>query len=139
MKNDNNFAVALTKCFYCGKDDAIVMTKLLTPKNARDVESMNGKVIDMTPCQECKKLMDQGIILITFDPEKSLPGWDTERIPNPYRTGGFFVVQEKAMLNIIGNKTLAEFIIKYRWMFIEHNAAEQLGLFKFMEDNKDVT
>ena len=89
---------------------------------------MHGKVIDMTPCNKCTDLMKQGIILITIDPDKSEPGWNRASMPNPYRTGGWFVVRDEAVERFAPSE-LAEWAKKHRFMFIEHQAAERVGLF----------
>lgn len=132
MNNQNNgLGVALTKCYFCGEDDRIVFNTKLSQDHAARVEQMNGHVIDMTPCGKCRDLMNQGVILITIDDEKSDRGWNKQSIPNPYRTGGFFVVKDDAVRHFAG--TLADWAIKHRWMFIEHKAAEMVGLFELAE------
>lgn len=55
------FSCAIPKCYFCGKDkNEIVMTSVLTEANAKRVKEMHGKVIDKEPCDECKKIMEQG-------------------------------------------------------------------------------
>lgn len=141
MDNDDNFAVSMTRCFYCLEDNMIVLNTLLTMKNANTVRSMSGKVIDMTPCSKCDDLMKQGVILITFDPKQSDPEWYKSNFPNPYRTGGFFVVKDDAMRRIITDKRVLDFALKQRWVFIEHEVGEKLGLFDLAalekKDNND--
>ncbi len=144
MNTQNKVGVALTNCYFCGKGDRILLNTLLTPVMAQRVESAHGKVIDMEPCSECKKWMDRGIILLTIDGGKSEPGWnsppteysDYERrkgganppwMPNPYRAGGFFVMKEEAFKRIF-NGEAAAFALKHRWMFIEQEAADKIGL-----------
>jgi hypothetical protein len=128
--------VALTKCFYCGEGDRILINKLLTESMAKRVESAHGCVIDMEPCNKCKEFMDKGVILITIDDAKSGANWNTPPpdkptnwMPNPYRTGGFFVVTDDAVKRIINNESTVEWALKHRWMFIDHEAAERIGLF----------
>lgn len=127
--------MALTRCFFCLEGDKIVLNTLLTPHMAKSVESMNNMVIDMEPCQKCADYMKQGVIFITIDDSKSEPGWSkpdgrTNWIPNPYRTGGFSVVRDEAVRKFINDPGMADWAIKHRWMFIEHEAAERLGLLK---------
>lgn len=126
------WAVALTKCFFCGGDGNIIIPRTLTQKVANSVEEMHGKVVDMNPCNKCKELMKQGVILITFDPAKSEKDWNKHGpVPNPYRTGGFFVVKDEAVRRIFNDEGGATaFALKYRWIFIEHAVAVQLGLFE---------
>lgn len=120
--------VALTKCYFCNEDDTIVMNTRLTEHMAKKVEDMHGKVINMDPCNECKEYMKQGIILLTIDPEKSDPDWNEDQFPNPYRTGGFFVVKEDFLDRIL-QPSMFEWAKKNRFLFIEHEMADKLGLF----------
>jgi len=120
--------VALTKCYFCGKDDTIVMNTKLTEKMAKKVEGMHGKVINMDPCPECKGYMEKGIILLTIDEDKSEPGWNEDSMPNPYRTGGFFVLKDEACERFM-SPDMFEWAKKNRFLFIEHEAAKALGLF----------
>ena len=125
------WAVALTKCYFCGEDGDIIIPCTLTQHVANKVEEMHGKVVNMDPCNKCKDLMKQGVILITFDPAKSKEGWHKEQMPNPYRTGGFFVVKDEAVRRIFNDEGGATaFALKYRWIFIEHAAAAGVGLFE---------
>jgi len=121
--------VALTKCYFCGENDTIVMNTRLTKHMAEKVEELNGKVIHMNPCNKCQGYMKQGIILLTFDPHQSDPNWNEDPMPNPYRTGGFFVVTEEFLSRIL-QPEMFEWAKKHRFMFIEHEAAGKLGLFE---------
>jgi hypothetical protein len=125
--NDNTLGAALTKCFFCGEDDAIVINRHLSKHEAKKVNEMHGMVIDMTPCSKCKELMSQGIILMTFNPALSDTDWNKEPIPNPYRTGGFFVVRDEACQRFMPPE-LYDWAKKSRWMFIEDEVAGVLGL-----------
>lgn len=119
--------VALAKCFYCLGDGCILLHKRLG-----DISEAHGKVVDMTPCSQCAGYMKQGIILITIDDSKSEPGWNKPGpggIPNPWRTGGFFVVTAEAFSRMF-NGPAADFGRKHRWMFIEDEAARRVGLFE---------
>ncbi len=133
---DDKFGVALAQCFYCNKGNEIILNRRLSKPIADQVKEMDGKVISMTPCTECEEHMKQGVILITIDPHKSKADWhmppedEDERkrwMPNPFRSGGFFVVRDEAILRTF-DEEMAEHAIKTRWMFIEHEAAVQVGL-----------
>jgi len=137
MTDKSNIGVALTKCYYCNKNDRILMNTRLTPTKARQVETAHGKVIDMEPCNECSDLMKKGIILLTIDPEKSSPSWEKESIPNPYRTGGFFVVTEDFCKRVFP-PVMFEWARKHRFMYIEHKAAEGMGLFQQVMENTGI-
>ena len=128
---EHNVEVALTKCFICGNDSDIVMNSILTKKHADSIKEMHGKVITKEPCSKCEKYMDEGIILISADESK------TDDIDNPYRTGGFFVVKEEAVKGFMIEPMLSD-VLKKRICFIEHQIAEDLGLFKFAEKSNEV-
>lgn len=139
-RHETALGVALTKCYFCGGDNSILLNKILVPEMKGKVESCHGKIVDMTPCPSCEKMMKMGVILITFDPEKSEPGWnrpsphatEEERrrfMPNPYRTGGFFVVRDEFIQRVFQPDEIAGWALKNRWMFIEHEAAVRMNLF----------
>jgi hypothetical protein len=80
--------------------------------------------------------MKKGIILITIDDAKSGEDWNKpplrneERqgwMPNPYRTGGWLVITDDAAKRMFPQ--MADWAIKHRFMFIEHEAAKMIGLF----------
>jgi len=85
--------------------------------------------VDMEPCPKCKIAMEKGVILITIDNSKSEPGWERSRMPNPYRTGYYIVVSEEFIRRALPDN-LAEFGLKNRWMFVEHEVADRFGMLK---------
>lgn len=123
--------VALTKCYYCGGDSDILMNTRLTERMAEKVKDTHGKVVSMQPCRKCEGYMKDGIILLTIDDEKSEEGWahpGEGKIPNPWRTGGFFVVREAAMDRLL-QEPLRSQVKKCRWTFIEEKIARAIGLY----------
>jgi len=135
--------VALTKCFYCNADDKILLARQdhHNGEPVHDLSGAQGKVVDMDPCNKCRDLMNQGVILITIDDAKSDKDWhkpdgSKNWMPNPYRTGGWFVVKDEAIRRMIDTVEMADWAIKHRFMFIEHEAAEKLGLFAAGGKNK---
>ncbi len=128
---DDRLGVALTKCFFCQGDGALVMNTKLTAKRAAQVKQLHGKTMDLTPCSKCLAYMKRGIIVITIDPEKSEPWWDTvvDRLPNPRRTGGWFVVADDVIRQSITDETLLNHVLQCRWTFMDHAAAKLIGLF----------
>jgi hypothetical protein len=145
---DERSHVALTKCFYCGEGDRILLaTKYYRTKSGmqpvKDLAPADGKVLDMEPCQKCTDWMKQGIILIGIDSAKSEPGWNEppnlneERknwMPNPWRTGAWSVIKEEAFdrLPLQGPEAeqIREFAKKKRFMFLEHQVMVMLGIVK---------
>lgn len=73
-------------------------------------------------CQECQKLMEQGIVMISVDEEKSTD------MKNPYRTGGWCVLKEESVRRMIDTPELAEQICRERVCFVPDDAWDQLGL-----------
>lgn len=119
----------MNRCFYCleHKDILLVGAKTQQFKDAGLADSdgrmhMDIGVTDMEPCQKCAGHMKQGIILISIrEPEKSMvndKGRLKDKIPNPYRTGGWVVVKEDAIEKMIINKDLVDYALKVRWLFI---------------------
>ena len=138
----NKSHVALTRCYFCGEPDKILLaTRYVAGEPVKDLSPAHDKVIDMEPCKKCADFMKQGVILLTIDDKKSdkdwnkpdsSPGW----IPNPFRTGGFFVVTDEFVRKLM-NQQMADWAIKHRFMFIEHEAAEQIGLFAAHAQDKN--
>lgn len=140
MKTTKNprLAIALTNCFFCGEGDQLLIDK--RPKFSDEPSAMeraaHGKVVNMEPCHKCADFMKQGIILITIDNAKSTPGWNKTApgvMPDPYRAGGFIVIKEEAFKRLFNssahaNSSARDFGLKHRWMFLEHAAAEMMGL-----------
>lgn len=121
---DKKLGIALTKCYFCGKDDKIVMNTRLTGYFAKKVEEMNGKVIDKEPCNECKEFMKQGVILISVkddDPE--------------YRTGGWCVIKDEGIKRIFP-KEQAEQLLKMRAGFIADSLWDAIGIPRENIDNR---
>jgi hypothetical protein len=136
MEKDDEIGVALIKeaCPACTKemDGPIIMNRMIGNKAAnKRVNDMNGKVMQMADhfCNECEGYAKEGIIMITVDPEK------TEDMNNPWRTGGFFVLSEDAIKRIFENYPKLDEILKKRMTYIEHAAAQHLGLFDAKADS----
>ena len=117
----NNFGVALIRCFFCGKDKGLIMNTLLTSKAAKAVKECNGKVIDLEPCNECKELMRQGVML--FEIEK-VPDDPSQR---PKRTGRMAVVKDSAFDNF-PDEDFKKQVLERRFGFIQSELWELMGL-----------
>ena len=116
---ENKFEVGLIKCFFCGKDKGLVMNTRLTHKDAENIKKMNGHAIDYEPCDECKKMMEQGIMFVSVR--------DGESGNNPYRTGKMCVIKEEGVKQF-SSPELFEQVKKTRFAFIEDSVWTQLGL-----------
>ena len=144
--------MALTKCYYCGESNQLLLAGVKNSKNLKlvrgkgEVErNVHNRVFDMTPCSKCADWMKQGIVLIGISDEKSEPGWHQKPpgasdrwMPNPYRSGHFAVVKEEAFTKVFNPESeAAKFGIKNRWMFIEVKAGAMIGLWEEKEVAND--
>jgi len=141
--NPDKSYVGMARCFFCQKEDKILLDRTLRDSLPRDCG-----VIDLDPCTECAGYMKQGILLISVrvgemeavakDQESYKESYDRastyERkrlrpfIPNPYRTGGWCVVKEDAVKRFVQpSETLTE-ILRCRWSFVDDQTWEKLGL-----------
>ena len=115
---EKNFEVALIRCFFCGKDKGLIMNSQLTSKAAKAVKECHGKAIDLEPCDDCKKLMKQGVMLIEYK-----EGTESDF----YRTGVFAVVKDTAIKEVFP-KDIATDAIKRRYCFISNLIWDKIGL-----------
>lgn len=104
--------VGMGTCFICGEVKELILDTRL--ENTLPREACYNK----EPCNKCKELMKQGIIVISVE--------DGESGDNPHRTGGWWVIKEDALLKI---GVIPE-NLKKRVVFIEDSAAEKIGLIK---------
>lgn len=132
--------VGLDRCFFCNEGNEIVLDKRFHKTIPDDCG-----VISMHPCSKCKDLMKQGIIVITVrDGEEALVQDalrehqkrhvtdDDNRpfIPNPYRTGGWFVIRDHVFEvgQLVNNEEISKLILRRRWTFLEDAVAKAIGL-----------
>jgi hypothetical protein len=113
----------LEQCFVCMKDVGVV----LFGRMKDDAEAPRRVCISKEPCAECKKLMEQGVILVSVQNNSADP-------QNPYRTGGFVVMSENAVHRIFQPPEFAEQLLLQRFGFLEDEAWDKLGLPRTKED-----
>lgn len=106
-------------CFFCNEPAGVA----LLGRRPDDTEAPRQAVFDKTPCEKCKAYMEQGVILISVDEQKS--AGDLE---NPYRTGGWVVVKDELVRRIVQPAALAESILRSRVAFVPDDAWDKLGL-----------
>ncbi len=122
--------VALTKevCLLCYKevDGPIVMNTVLTEKNAKQVEELQGKSIGYAnePCSECKHRMTQGFILLGIDEEKT----DFNNLPGGFFRTGQYVVLRKESNFVQHLKETRPEIYKSGFTFIDQRALVKMGI-----------
>lgn len=137
MSTEDTIGTALTTCYFCGGSNEVIINTKLTKQHADAVKELNGKVVSMHPCDKCDEYMKKGIILLTIDSSKSDKNWNIvppskpkHWIPNPYRAGGFAVITEEGLANMLGEDSDMYIWAKSRrWMFLEHEVALRMGLF----------
>lgn len=110
---------ALEQCFVCMKDVGVVLFGQLKG----DAEAPRRVCLDKAPCDECKKLMELGIILISVDEKKS-----EGNMQNPWRTGGWVVIKEEAVRRIFEDAPILDQILDKRMAFISDEAWDTIGL-----------
>ena len=140
---DHGVNPSLMMCYFCLEESSGVA--LLG--NNRGKEAPRKGVYDMNPCDKCKELMQQGIIVIGLrDGEQAKIASDHEDykravdhllphrrrnvgpfIPNPYRNGLWMVLSEDWAKRCITEPLLSK-LLRGRWTFIEEKDAEALGL-----------
>jgi hypothetical protein len=100
----------ISVCFICGKDK----NEIALLGSAYKEEAPMHMCIDKQPCDECKKMMDMGVLLVSVR-----NGTDPE---NPYRTGNICVVKVEAAQKLFNN------LGSSRVAFIEDEAWDKVGL-----------
>jgi hypothetical protein len=107
---------SVTVCQMCGKDIGLALFGRLEG----DAEAPR-QVLDPEPCDECKSLMEQGVMLIEVDVDKT----DDEK--NPWRTGRIAVLRDEAISRIFDPES-AKAALERRVAFVEIAFYERLGL-----------
>lgn len=134
--SSDHWPVALTKCYFCGDSGTVLISQRPTNKF---VDEADGKVTDMTPCSRCADFMEQGVIIIAIDEAKSGPNWFKEKMPNPWRTGGWWVVTDQFVRRVITPNEMADWAIQHRWMFAADDACRKMGLYDQITEEKDAS
>jgi hypothetical protein len=109
----------LYRCFFCNEVQGVVLLKGSTKYHSTE-EAPHGVILNKEPCQNCVEHMRQGVILISVK--------DTDETENPYRTGGWCVVKDEAILRLVRPQELANAIIKKRVAFVPDDAWDMLKL-----------
>ncbi len=105
-------------CFYCSEDSGDI---ILPGRLPGDVEAPRKAVWTHDPCPKCKEYMEQGVMLVCVDEEKT-----TDK-KNPWRTGLLTVVRDEAIQRIFDEET-SEQLCKSRFGFLPEDAWKLIGL-----------
>ena len=108
----------LPVCFFCLRETGEVA---LLGRLPGDAEAPRHAVLDHQPCNECKKWMEKGIILISVSNS-------TQSGDNPERTGGWCVVKDEALRDIIQTPEVLIDILKKRFAFVPDEVWDAMGL-----------
>lgn len=108
---------SIDQCFFCMKDVGVALLGHLKD----DAQAPRCTCFNMDPCAECAEFMKRGIILISV-------ANDSEDNTNPYRTGGWCVITEKAVKRIITTPDLLENVLAKRMAFVPDEAWVLVGL-----------
>ena len=123
--------VGYANCFFCGGPNEVLLDTRLKKTLTR-----NMGVLSMEPCPQCKEYMEQGIILMSISDDTSEEDMKGT-IPNPHRTGGFAVITDEGLKNIMRESSILEFAFEHRFMFITDSAWNFIGLNRTKEPNDE--
>lgn len=101
----------MMKCFFCGEEKGIALLGRLKG----DAEAPRSAFLDDKPCDKCKEYMEQGVIVI-----------ETKDDDVDYRLGGFVVVKDRVIEDIVNDEKLKESILKKRVAFMATSAFRQI-------------
>lgn len=128
----NNLEVSLVKelCPVCCKemDGPIIMNKILTEKNAKNIKDLHNKVIGFADhcCEECSKYKDKVVFFVSIDASKS----SKDSLENLYRTGKIIGIKKEADMI----ESFKDYIITIKdgtqIVFIDEETGKNLGIFK---------
>lgn len=98
--------VALTRCYFCGEAD-----KILLHQRFGDMSKYDNQVVDKEPCPKCADLMKKGVMFIEVREEPKNPEEE------PYRTGRLWVLRDEAVSRIFRGEVVDQ-ALKRRAVFI---------------------
>jgi hypothetical protein len=110
-------------CFFCGETNkGLVLAGRQGRKIAKSLgqQEVRQACFDKEPCDECKKLMEVGVMLIAVSPY-------SHDVDNPSRTGPMAVIKDEAIERIFDPEAAAA-AIKKRAAFVADDAWDLLGL-----------
>jgi hypothetical protein len=106
----------LVRCFVCGEDTGELA---LMGRLPGDAEAPRRMALNKRPCEKCRGLMAQGVVLISTR--------NGESGEDPYRTGGWCVIKEEAFRRMFGGDA-AEQALKARMVYVPDEVWDAVGL-----------
>lgn len=108
----------LSYCFVCNKEkNELILAGTMGNRIRRESgagKDARGVCFNKEPCDECKSIMNQGVIFISVK--------DGEKGDNPYRTGGWCAIKLESA------EEMGIDISKNRMFFIEDSMYDKMGL-----------
>ena len=121
MNDDPNKShVGMSLCYYCGESKEVLLDRRL--RNTLP----HAAVYDREPCDDCQKLMEQGVMFIGVR--------NGEEGDNPHRTGHMWVIKDDAVADIVQPAELLAGILKQRVAFVDEETCDALGLTAYAEE-----
>jgi len=120
LRLHNKYGVNPTvfSCFVCGKDVGVALLGAGYHGEApRHIGALDDK-----PCDECKKFMSQGVILISVK-----DGEEEKNMRSPYRTGAWCVIRDEAIRRMFTGAAVED-VLKKRICFVPDSVWDTVGL-----------
>lgn len=104
----------LDLCFLCGEPRGVALLGAASKRITGQDEAPHGGVaFDPEPCDKCKGYMQQGVIFIGVDEDRTT---DPE---NPYRTGEFLVMSDSWVERNVLSPELRDTVLRSRVCFVQ--------------------
>ena len=127
---------SLMQCFYCNEATTGIA---LLGKLPGDAEAPRQGVFNLTPCDDCKAKMAQGVLIMSCKDSdfKDANIVEQGNLPNPYRTGGWVIVKDEAIQRIMpglidgddqAKERYTNLILRRRWVFLGDSLWDAIGL-----------
>lgn len=106
MKLSKKYGVnpSISVCFFCGEDKGLV----LGGRQTKDAELPKKAIYDFEPCDACKKLQEDGVMLIGI--RNDIPPTRAEDI---IKSGHYIVITDEGMKKLDPNYDLSQ-----RWTLV---------------------
>jgi hypothetical protein len=127
ISKEHGLNPGLEQCYFCMKDVGVILWG-----HNRGKEAPRRACVNLDPCSKCAELMKRGVILVSIRDGEFEDVHSSKQPPNPYRTGGWVVVTEDAVIRMLGD--FAPGLLQLRFGFIEDSAWDKLGFPRTKEE-----